>query len=59
MVSRPNNTYHQPRISELDRRYFHEIFKLEAHDRHEGHRDSRIDFAALERIFKMVGFEPN
>ena len=59
MVSRPNNTYHQPRISTLDEKYFREIFNLEAHERHEGHRGKRIDFEALDRIFKMVGFEPN
>ena len=61
MVSRPNNTYHQPRISDMDKKYFREIFNLEARGGHEGHRNDelRIDFDALNRIFNMVGFEPN
>ena len=42
----------------MDRKYFHEIFLLEAR-KHEGHRDDRIDYDALIKIFKMVGFEPN
>ena len=42
----------------MDKKYFKEIFNLEARV-HEGHRDVRIDYDALIRIFKMVGFEPN
>ena len=57
MVSRAGQP-HQARINELDRKYFREIFYLEARI-HEGHSDKRIDFDALNRIFKMVGFEPN
>ena len=53
MVSRPNNSYHQPRISDMDKKYFKEIFNLEARGGHEGHRndEKRIDFDALNRIF--------
>ena len=42
----------------MDRKYFKEIFNLEARI-HEGHKDSRIDYEALNKIFNMVGFEPN
>ena len=44
----------------MDRKYFKEIFNLEARV-HEGQSDrsQRIDYDALLRIFKMVGFEPN
>ena len=44
----------------MDRKYFKEIFNLEARI-HEGQadRNQRIDYEALGRIFKMVGFEPN
>ena len=48
----------QPRITDVDRKYFKEIFNLEAKE-HPGHRDKRIDYDALCRIFGMVGFEPN
>ena len=48
----------QPRITDMDRKYFKEIFNLEARN-YEGHRDKRIDHDALIRIFKMVGFDPN
>ena len=48
----------QPRISEMDRKYFKEIFQLEARVM-EGHSDKKIDYDGLVRIFKMVGFEPN
>ncbi len=41
----------------MDKKYFKEIFNLEA-TIHEGHRDKRIDYAALQNIFTMVGFEP-
>ena len=41
----------------MDRKYFKEIFNLEAKI-FEGHSDRRIDFDALTRIFTMVGFEP-
>ena len=42
----------------MDRKYFKEIFHLESRI-HEGHRDQRIDYDALVKIFGMVGFEPN
>ena len=42
----------------MDRKYFEEIFLLEARI-HEGHRDKRIDYDGLIKIFNMVGFEPN
>ena len=42
----------------MDRRYFKEIFMLEART-YEGQGKERIDFDALTRIFSMVGFEPN
>ena len=61
MVSRSTiPTTHQPRITEMDSKYFREIFLLEARI-HEGQPDrvERIDYDALLRIFKMVGFEPN
>ena len=58
MVQRNVTMSHQPRISDMDRKYFKEIFNLEARI-HEGHRDTRIDYEALTRIFGMVGFEPN
>ena len=46
------------RISDLDEKYFKEIFNLNGEVR-DGHTDKRIDFAGLNRIFDMVGFEPN
>ena len=57
MVSK--NTYHQPRITDQDRMYFKEIFNLEAKVMDGKDSQMRIDLDALERIFKMVGFEPN
>ena len=46
------------RISDLDEKYFKEIFNLNGEVR-DGHSDKRIDLAGLHRIFDMVGFEPN
>ena len=58
MVQRNLSTNHQPRISDMDRKYFKEIFNLEARI-FEGHHDKRINYEALTRIFNMVGFDPN
>jgi len=58
MVSGGGARNTQPRISDMDRKYFKEIFNLEAR-MYDGHRDKRIDYEALIRIFKMVGFDPN
>lgn len=41
------------KISELDKKYFREIFLLHAN------RDEKIDYTALCRIFEMVDFKPN
>ena len=46
------------RISDLDEKYFKEIFNLNGEVR-DGHTDKRIDHAGLNKIFEMVGFEPN
>ena len=48
----------QPRITDMDRKYFKEIFNLEAR-KYDGHAEDRIDYDALNRIFGMVGFDPN
>jgi len=40
------------KISEMDKKYFREIFNLHA-------KDEKIDYAALCRIFEMVDFKPN
>lgn len=40
------------KISEMDKKYFREIFNLHA-------KDDKIDYAALCRIFEMVDFKPN
>lgn len=40
------------KISEMDKKYFREIFNLHA-------RDEKIDYEALCRIFEMVDFKPN
>ena len=53
------NKYHQPRITDMDRKYFREIFNLEARVYQGKDSNERIDYDALQRIFKMVGFEPN
>ena len=58
MVSN-SNKYHQPRITDQDRKYFKEIFNLEARVIPGKDQNMRVDHAALIRIFKMVGFEPN
>ena len=58
MVSRrPVANHSAPRITDLDRNYFKEIFKLEAKTI-DGQKE-RIDEEALGKIFSMVGFEPN
>ena len=49
MASRTTKT----RISETDKRYFREIFDLNANS------DKKIDQKGLDEIFKMVGFTPN
>ena len=49
MVSRQSKT----RISDTDKAYFREIFKLNAN------ADEKIDINGLNEIFKMVGFTPN
>ena len=68
MVSRSSiPSTHQPRITERDREYFHTIFRLESNPnvfdvpvvKGVPEPDRRIDWAALLRVFKMVGFEPN
>eukprot|EP00347_Sterkiella_histriomuscorum_P015154 403358114 len=41
------------KISELDKKYFREIFLLHAN------KDEKIDYEALCRIFEMVDFKPN
>ena len=46
------------RISDRDYEYFKEIFQLNAENR-DGSVEKRIDLAGLNRIFDMVGFEPN
>ena len=46
------------RISDLDEKYFKEIFQLNGEVR-DGHTGKRIDLQGLYRIFDMVGFEPN
>ena len=46
MVSRSMKMTHQPRISDMDKKYFKEIFLLEARI-HEGFREPRIDYEAL------------
>lgn len=40
------------KISEMDKKYFREIFNLHA-------KDEKIDYPALCRIFEMVDFKPN
>ena len=51
--------YHQPRINDMDRKYFQEIFNLEARVYPGKDSAMRIDYDALQRIFNKVGFEPN
>ena len=46
------------RISDLDEKYFKEIFNLNGEHR-DGHHEKRIDIQGLYKIFDMVGFEPN
>ena len=46
------------RISDRDYEYFKEIFQLNAENR-DGSVEKRIDLNGLNRIFDMVGFEPN
>ena len=40
------------KISEMDKKYFREIFNLNA-------KDEKIDYEGLEAIFTMVDFKPN
>ena len=47
-MSRPGKS----KISEMDKKYFREIFNLHA-------KDEKIDYEALCRIFQMVDFKPN
>lgn len=47
-MSRPGKS----KISEMDKKYFREIFNLHA-------KDEKIDYEALCRIFEMVDFKPN
>lgn len=47
-MSRPTKS----KISEMDKKYFREIFALHA-------KDEKIDYEALCRIFEMVDFKPN
>jgi hypothetical protein len=47
-MSRPGKS----KISEMDKKYFREIFNLHA-------KDEKIDYNALCKIFEMVDFKPN
>ena len=40
------------KISEMDKKYFREIFNLHA-------KDDKIDYEGLQKIFEMVDFKPN
>ncbi len=40
------------KISEMDKKYFREIFLLHA-------KDDKIDYTGLCKIFEMVDFKPN
>eukprot|EP00351_Strombidinopsis_sp_SopsisLIS2011_P003990 CAMPEP_0116870428 /NCGR_PEP_ID=MMETSP0463-20121206/318_1 /TAXON_ID=181622 /ORGANISM="Strombidinopsis sp, Strain SopsisLIS2011" /LENGTH=55 /DNA_ID=CAMNT_0004506919 /DNA_START=26 /DNA_END=193 /DNA_ORIENTATION=- len=40
------------RITDMDKKYFREIFLLNA-------VEEKIDYEGLCKIFEMVGFEPN
>ena len=40
------------KISEMDKKYFREIFLLHA-------KDEKIDYSGLCKIFEMVDFKPN
>jgi Ca2+-binding EF-hand superfamily protein len=42
------------KISELDKKYFREIFML-----HADKESDKIDYEALGKIFEMVDFKPN
>ena len=41
------------KISEMDKKYFREIFLLHAN------KDEKIDYEGLCKIFEMVDFKPN
>ena len=45
-----------PLITDMDHMYFTEIFHLES-SIHEGHKDLRIDYDAMLRIFHLVNYE--
>lgn len=47
-MSRPG----KGKISEMDKKYFREIFNLHA-------KDEKIDMQGLANIFEMVDFKPN
>ena len=40
------------KISEMDKKYFREIFNLHA-------EDDKISYEGLQKIFEMVDFKPN
>ena len=40
------------KISEMDKKYFREIFNLHA-------QDDKINYEGLQKIFEMVDFKPN
>ena len=50
------------RISDMDKKYFREIFQLNAIDdegNDVGPNRDKLNLAGLNKIFEMVGFEPN
>ena len=50
------------RISDMDKKYFREIFQLNAIDdegNDEGPNRDKLNLTGLNKIFEMVGFEPN
>ena len=49
------NRQSKTRISDMDKKYFREIFTLNA----TGEGKDKINLQGLEEIFKMVGFTPN
>lgn len=58
MVNRGSKT----RIHEMDRKYFREIFALNSIDDEgntEGPNRDKLNYEGLNKIFEMVGFEPN
>ena len=50
------------RISDMDKKYFREIFNLNAIDDEgnmQGPNRDKLNLEGLNKIFEMVGFEPN